>query len=139
MPKQPADAHRRGPRSLLKKYRQGLLCMPLDVSLNGSVAFRHTRHMLVPEQPGVYLIHDLRGVLYVGRSVNLYRRFDQHYWLTDNRLLSLAMRQSFGEMTFSWVLVEDEAERANLESRLISWLRPACNRLVPYANDESIS
>ena len=116
---------------LLDKRRQALLHIPLDVELSGSTAFRHTRHTYVPKKGGVYLIHDLRGVLYVGRSRNLYRRFDEHYWLTDNELLSLAMRQSFGEITFSWVITEEERKRIELEHRLIAWLRPACNRLLP--------
>ena len=81
------------------------------------------------------MIHDLRGVLYIGRTRNLYRRFDEHYWFTDNELLSLAMRQSFGELTFSWLIAEDERERADLEHRLIAWLRPACNRLLPRTSN----
>ena len=116
---------------LLDKRRQALLHMPLDVELSGSTAFRHTRHIYVPKKGGVYLIHDLRGVLYVGRSRDLYRRFDEHYWLTDNELLSLAMRQPFGEITFSWVIAEEERKRAELEHHLTAWLRPTCNRLLP--------
>ena len=116
---------------LLDKRRRALLHIPLDVELSGSTAFRHTRHIYVPKKGGVYLIHDLRGVLYVGRSRNLYRRFDEHYWLTDNDLLLLAMRQAFGEITFSWVIAEEERKRMELEHRLIAWLRPACNRLLP--------
>lgn len=120
---------------LLDKHRQALLRMPVDIELSGSTAFRHTRHIYVPKKGGIYLIHDLRGVLYVGRTRNLYRRFDEHYWLTDNELLSLAMRQSFGELTFSWAIAEDKGERADLETRLIAWLRPACNRLLPRNNN----
>ena len=122
------------PLRVLDEWRQALLNMPLDVELSGSTPFRHTRHIYVPKKGGVYLIHDLRGVLYVGRSRNLYRRFDEHYWLTDNELLSLAMRQSFGEITFSWVIATEERKRAELEHRLIAWLRPACNRLLPGAS-----
>ena len=118
------------PLSVVEKRRQALLHIPLDVELSGSTAFRHTRHIYVPKNGGVYLIHDLRGVLYVGQTRNLYRRFDEHYWLTVNELLSLAMQQSFGELSFSWITVSDERERIDLESRLIVWLRPACNRLL---------
>ena len=121
------------PQSRLRvvdKRRQALLHMPLDVELSGTTAFRHTRHIYVPKKGGVYLIHDLRGVLYVGRTRNLYRRFDEHYWFTGNELLALAMRQSFGEIAFSWITANDERERIDLESRLIVWLRPACNRLL---------
>lgn len=112
------------------RRRQALLHMPLDIELSGTTAFRHTRHIYVPKKGGVYLIHDLRGVLYVGRTRNLYRRFDEHYWFTGNELLALAMRQSFGEIAFSWITANDERERIDLESRLIVWLRPACNRLL---------
>lgn len=117
--------------SLLDHCRQALLQKAVDVELSGSTVFRHTRHIYVPKKSGVYLIHDLRGVLYVGRTRNLHRRFDGHYWLTDNELLSLAIQQSFGELTFSWVSAENESERTNLESHLIAWLRPVCNRLLP--------
>jgi excinuclease UvrABC nuclease subunit len=87
--------------------------------------------MLVPRRPGVYLLHDLRGVLYVGSTRNLYRRFHQHYWLTANDLIALAMRQPFGELTFSWFLVADDTQRAALERVLIGWLQPPCNRVIP--------
>jgi len=122
-------------RCLLARRRQELLSVPVEMEVSGSTAFRHTRQIYVPEKGGVYLIHDLRGVLYVGRTQNLYRRFDQHYWLTGNEFLSLAMRQSFGELTFSWVIANNDRERANLESHLITWLRPVCNRLIPSTKD----
>src|SRR4051812_8688529 len=96
--------------------------LPAGLELSGSTAFRCTRHMLVPQKPGVYLLHDLRGVLYVGKTRNLYRRFDQHYWLTDNELLALAMRRPFGELAFSWILVDGDNERTDLERRVIAWL-----------------
>jgi excinuclease UvrABC nuclease subunit len=87
--------------------------------------------MLVPERPGVYLLHDLRGILYAGRTRNLSLRFHQHYWLTKNELLAVAMQRPFGELTFSWILVDGENERADLERRVIAWLKPPCNRLIP--------
>ena len=127
----------RWPLRVLDERRQALLQMPLDVDLSGSTPFRHTRHMYVPKKGGVYLVHDLRGVLYVGKSRNLYRRFNEHYWLTDNELLSLAMRQSFGEITFSWVIANEEWKQAELEHNLIAWLRPVCNRLLPGASKQS--
>jgi excinuclease UvrABC nuclease subunit len=87
--------------------------------------------MLVPRRPGVYLPHDLRGALYIGSTGNLYRRFHQHYWLTANNLIELAMRRPFGELTFSWFLVADGSQRAVLERLLIGWLQPPCNRVLP--------
>lgn len=99
--------------------------------LSGSATFRHTRHMLVPRRAGVYLLHDLRGVLYVGSTRNLYRRFHQHYWLTANDLIEQAMRHPFGELTFSWFLVTEDGQRTALERLLIGWLQPPCNRVIP--------
>ena len=119
------------PTNLYEEHRQALLHRAVDVELNGSTAFRHTRHIYIPKKGGVYLIHDLRGVLYVGRTCNLYRRFNEHYWSADNERLSLVLRQPFGELRFSWAIVENKGERADLETRLIAWLRPTCNRLFP--------
>jgi hypothetical protein len=98
------------------------------VRLTGSAAFRHTRQMVVPRRAGVYLLYDLRGV---GTTRNLYRRFDQHYWLTANELIERAMRHPFGDLTFGWILVADDCQRTELERLLISWLRPPCNRRFP--------
>jgi excinuclease UvrABC nuclease subunit len=96
-----------------------------------SIPFRQTRSLLIPDRPGVYLIHDLRGVLYAGKTRDLRRRFYEHYWLTDNELLRLALRQRFGAVHFSWWLVEGDADRAGLEAGLVAWLRPPCNRVIP--------
>lgn len=111
-------------------HNRALLQVPY-LTPQGSVAFRQTRMLLVPDGPGVYLIHDLRGVLYVGRTSNLRRRFHQHYWLTENEFLRLALRQRFGMVEFSWWIVDAERNRACLEAGLITWLCPPCNRLMP--------
>ena len=115
------DASRQFPR---------LLKVPVTLDTDGSTPFRHGRQMLVPERPGIYLIHDLRGVLYVGRTENLYRRFGQHYWRPDNHLLSRAMKATFGQLNFSWMLAPDPLVRIQIETELISWLQPVCNRQI---------
>jgi len=120
-----AKTHERGANS-----RTQVLNSPIRVKFDGSVAFRHTRQMLIPERPGIYLIHDLRGVLYVGRTENLYRRFGQHYWQSDNELLDRAMRRTFGQLTFTWTILQDPIRRIQLEAALIAWLRPPCNRQI---------
>ena len=119
------------PTNPFEEHRQALLYQAVDIELNGSTAFRHTRQLCIPRRGGVYLIHDLRGVLYVGRTCNLYRRFYEHYWSADNERLSLVLQQPFGDLRFSWAIVENEGERAALETRLIAWLRPICNRFFP--------
>lgn len=105
----------------------------------GSIAFRQTRALLIPDRPGVYLIHDLRGSLYVGRTRDLRRRFYEHYWLTDNELLRLALRQRFGAVQFSWWVIEGVVDRAGLEGSLIAGLRPPCNRVMPRHNSSHLS
>jgi hypothetical protein len=53
------------------------------------------------------------------------------YWLTDNELLRLALRQPFGVPQFSWRVMQGVADSAGLEGGLIAWLRPPCNRVMP--------
>jgi len=97
-------------------------------SPDGSVELLLTRDFLVPDDAGVYLIHDLRGVLYVGQSRRMRQRFIQHDRLRRNRLLRLAMSRPVGVMKFSWRLVSDEDERTAFERELISILQPICNQ-----------
>ena len=87
-----------------------------------------TREFLVPEDAGVYMVHDLRGVLYVGLSRNVRQRFVQHDRLRRNRLLNLAMDRPVGVISFSWRLVGDRETRVALERHLIAALQPVCNR-----------
>ncbi len=101
----------------------------IDVRVDGTVGFRFAQELLVPEEGGVYLIHDLRGVLYAGRTANLLRRFRQHYWAQNNPLLVAAIVRPVGELSFSWTLAEEGAEQARLERRLIRAFVPPCNRL----------
>jgi excinuclease UvrABC nuclease subunit len=72
----------------------------------------------------VYLIRDLRGLLYVGRSENLRQRFFQHLDNSHNELLRLAIARPWGEARFAWIRVEAPAP---LEARLIAHLLPICN------------
>jgi len=100
------------------------------LTFDGAVDLTITREFLVPEQAGVYLMHDLRGVLYVGRTQNLRRRFAQHERLRRNSLLRLAMSRPVGCLTFSWILVAAGEPSAALERRLIARFQPVCNRLL---------
>ncbi|SFU78125.1 GIY-YIG catalytic domain-containing protein [Methylobacterium sp. 174MFSha1.1] len=114
-----------------RELRRALLCPQPKREVDGSAPFCAFQSVLVPEAGGVYLIHDLRGILYVGRTINLRQRLAQHYWVTENDLLRLALRHRFGEMRFSWFLVEVGRERALLEHDLVGWLQPPCNRATP--------
>jgi excinuclease UvrABC nuclease subunit len=89
------------------------------------------RSFLVPDEPGVYLIHDIRGALYVGRSADLRRRFSEHCDARGNELIARAQRSAFGVLAFSWTTVLDGQQRAQVEHMLITWLQPPCNRVIP--------
>lgn len=105
-----------------------LLSREISWSPDGSTELVLTREFLIPDDAGVYLIHDLRGILYVGQSRHLRQRFVQHDRLRRNRLLRLAMSRPVGVMKFSWRLVVDEYERSAFERELIAILQPVCNR-----------
>ena len=105
-----------------------LLTREISWSPDGSIEMVLTREFMVPDDAGVYLIHDLRGVLYVGQSRKLKQRFAQHDRLRRNRLLRLAMSRPVGVMRFSWRLVDDEGERSAFEREQIASLQPVCNR-----------
>ncbi|MDF2381837.1 GIY-YIG nuclease family protein [Nostoc ellipsosporum NOK] len=114
--------------SVRRDRAERLLSREISWSPDGSVELVLTREFVVPDDAGVYLIHDLRGVLYVGQSRHLRQRFVQHDRLRRNRLLRLAMSRPVGVMKFSWRLVADEDERSTFERELIAILQPICNR-----------
>lgn len=119
-------------REVVERVRQEradrLLTQDISWSPDGTVELVLTREFMVPDDAGVYLIHDLRGVLYVGQSRKLRQRFAQHDRLRRNRLLHLVMNRPVGITRFSWRLVADEEERCVFERELVSTLQPVCNR-----------
>jgi predicted GIY-YIG superfamily endonuclease len=127
-----------GPQSLAETvvsldHRNALVHDPPEVALDGTVKYTLGGSIFVPEEPGVYLIHDLRGVLYVGRTGNLYQRYFQHYWDSHNSRVTAALRRPLGRLEFSWMTV-DGCDQASLERELIRALQPLCNRLLYKAN-----
>lgn len=107
------------------------LRLGITVDLDGTVAFRRTSDVLVPARGGVYLIHDLRGVLYVGLSRDLHRRFREHEGQPSNPLIAEARANALGPVSFSWISVRDALRRAAVEAELIAALDPPCNRCAP--------
>ena len=105
-----------------------LLTHEISWSPDGTVEMALVHDLMVPDAAGVYLIYDLRGVLYVGRSRKLRQRFRQHDRLRRNRLLHIAMNRPVGVCRFGWRLVATEAHRVALERELIAALQPVCNR-----------
>jgi predicted GIY-YIG superfamily endonuclease len=110
----------------------------LVVDLDGSVKYSAGWQISVPSVGGVYIIHDLRGSLYAGRSNNLRRRFDEHRSnFEENVMLRRMLTQPMGHMRYSWIEVEGE-EQKSMERRLIRALNPLCNHLLVIADRASI-
>ena len=108
------------------QHRQLLLIDPPRVAIDGSVSYRRGWALGVPERPGVYLIHDLRGMLYIGRADHLRRRFEDHLLRSHNPALRRALHTPVGLLTFSWVLVAS-SQQVEFERTLIRSFRPLCN------------
>jgi predicted GIY-YIG superfamily endonuclease len=107
------------------------LSLKLQVRLDGSVPFRRTSDVLLPRSGGVYIIHDLRGALYIGRTGELLRRFQEHETLPTNPLIRMARRSAVGPLHFSWIELPDARRRRAVEAELIRALDPPCNRCTP--------
>lgn len=118
---------------LIHHVRDTLVEDPPEISLDGTVAYSMGGSLSVPRGPGVYLIHDLRGVLYIGRTANLHQRFLQHYWDSHNSRVTAVLRRSVGRLEFSWITT-DLGDQAQLERDLIRAIQPLCNRLL-YRNN----
>jgi predicted GIY-YIG superfamily endonuclease len=129
-----ADAtvfHARGKRALTAEQRHQRLSLDIKVVLDGTVPFRRTSDVLIPARPGVYIIHDLRGALYVGRTCSLLRRFQEHELQPNNPLIGKARRNAVGPLMFSWINLEDAKRRQAVEAELVQALDPPCNRCTP--------
>lgn len=104
--------------------RRRLVSKPPDLSVDGDLPHRLGFAAGLPCSSGVYLIRDLRGLLYVGHTQNLRRRFEQHLNHSHNELLRLALARPWGDLRFAWILDSDPAP---LERQLIDQLLPICN------------
>lgn len=103
-----------------------MIANPPRITTEGTVLFRPAWSLGVPAVPGVYLIHDLRGTLYIGRAESLRRRFEEHYFGTHNGALRIALKRNVGQINFSWISSAGTAQ-VDLERDLIQSMRPLCN------------
>lgn len=110
-------------------WRRELAFNPPTVLFDGRIPARLGLVGCVPEEPGIYLFHDLRGVLYVGRTTKLRRRFRQHIDGSHNSWLAGALRRPVGDLGFGWFLA-DAGEQDDLERALIRTFQPLCNHLL---------
>lgn len=121
---------RRG-RTSTAEQRHHRLSLDVEIEPDGTVPFRRTSDIHLPARAGVYLIHDLRGALYVGRTCSILRRFQEHEFQPSNPLIGKARRKPVGPLMFSWILLDDAKRRQAVEAELILALDPPCNRCTP--------
>ena len=57
----------------------------------------------IPAKPGVYFFNDLRGILYLGETSDLRRRFLEHLKKENNPKLSALSKNPWGKLTYSWI------------------------------------
>lgn len=85
---------------------------------------------LIPLVPGVYFFHDLRGIHYIGETLNLRSRFKQHTKEEKNKKLSIARKATFGKMYFSWVKCSSKMEALMFQKKWIRIFNPKCNKIL---------
>lgn len=84
---------------------------------------------MLPDKPGVYIMHDVDDkIIYVGKAVNLKRRVKSYFRKTDKterikRMVALIDH-------FEYIVVDNEAEALILECNLIKKNRPKFNVLL---------
>ncbi len=81
----------------------------------------------LPQETGVYYFHDEAGqVIYVGKSINIYKRIQQHFAVDVKSRKSLDFKNSIADITYE--LTGSELVALLYESHLIKELKPAYNR-----------
>lgn len=100
----------------------------LNANFDNRVPFRHSESSRVPERAGCYVLSSIYGdALYVGQSVNLHRRMEQH--LADDRMTSLTTPLGLASW-FCWQLADD-SELRPLETQLLFRFKAAEGELPP--------
>lgn len=107
----------------------------MEITLNGSVSYLYSNIWQVSKGIGIYLIHDLSGVLYIGQTINIRRRYEEHLFNESNPLLRKAIIKPVGPLIFSWIetISLDEMERT-----LIQYLNPKCNRIKYHQQSKGV-
>lgn len=98
----------------------------MQIKFSGTVQYKLSSLCNIPVTRGVYLIYDLRGTLYIGKAVNLQRRFEEHWRKSHNHKLNKAILSPVGQLNFSWILTNDPDL---LEKSLITFIHPLCNKI----------
>ena len=123
-------------RDVLSNFREKLLISLKNTKrsdypkFDGNIGFSVFENIYAPNSIGVYFIHDLRGILYIGRTNNIYQRFTQHSWVRKNRDLFKLSQNPMGKLKFSWVNAKTEKQAKVLEAKWIRIFMPICNDIL---------
>ena len=99
---------------------------------DGSIGFSIFEKIYSPKTSGVYFVHDLRGILYIGKAKNIYSRFTQHAWIRKNKALLKLSQNPFGKLKFSWVNTKNEEVADKFEKKWIRTFKPICNDIFYF-------
>ncbi|UOQ70807.1 exonuclease domain-containing protein [Hymenobacter cellulosilyticus] len=81
----------------------------------------------LPQEAGVYYFHNEQGeVIYVGKSINIYKRIQQHFAVDYKSRKSLEFKNSISDIT--WELTGSELVALLYESSEIKRMKPLYNR-----------
>ena len=109
-------------------------CNSFKPRFDGSVSYNIFNAFVLPKTAGVYFIHDFRGVLYVGESLNIKNRFIQHHTNEENSSLSSLVETPFGELKFSWVKTKSKSKAVKIQKEWIRFLDPKTNNIKYKTN-----
>ena len=96
---------------------------------DNSVVYNIFSAFVLPATPGVYFIHDFRGVLYIGESKNIKQRFIQHLSREDNFKLKVMISNPCGEVKFYWFEVPNKFKAIKMQKDWIRIFDPKCNNV----------
>ena len=105
-------------------------------NFDGSVQYKTPRAFTLPKNPGVYFIHDFRGILYIGEAKNIRNRFLQHHRNEENTLLKELVEYPFGDLRFYWLNAETKLKAVKIQKYWIRVFQPITNN-IKYNKDRS--
>ncbi len=84
----------------------------------------------LPDQPGVYIMHDVRdAIIYIGKAVSLRKRVHQYFQPSHDEGIKKAQMVRHIER-FEYIITDSELEALVLECNLIKEHRPKYNTLL---------
>ncbi len=96
---------------------------------SGSITVKNRNNVFLHNHTAVYFFHDLRGIHYIGETIDLKKRYFQHIEKKKNKKLVRTIENSFGPMKFSWVKVKSKVEALQLQKKWIRIFNPKCNEI----------